>query len=294
MADLVRSLPEIYQLEVASVCNMECIMCPNKIFSRSDKTPFLSLQTLDKMILQGDFANSYFVELQLSGEPLLHPQLEDIIDRLKQLGLLVGLSTNGMLIPKNLQSLAKLDAITVSVDSVTNYKNIRITKVDSFTIVDLCDNIELLLTVVRPTTTVDLQIIELSDWDLEFDIVYNMFRGKNCTVRTVPDCYKDYVNGVTNDELCLNPWSSVSIHANGNVGPCCVMQGDDVVYGNVNDSTLSEIWNGSEVAAFRKNMRLNQDLPRICQCCTAKSPTLFHRDMLSERIRNAKNYISSY
>jgi len=277
-------LPEVYQIEVSSVCNFNCIMCPTQFFPRKDKTKFISLDLVKKIIDQGDLDASYFVELQMSGEPLLHPNIEEIIDIVKSTGVLVGMSTNGSMIAKKLEAIAKLDYLTVSIDSLSEYENIR--KNGSKEI--LLENLEYLIgTAQKYNIVVDLQLVELEGWEKEKEKIEKMY-GFFFNVRSVPNCYLPYffseINLPTSTELCLNPWLSVSIACNGNVTACCIAQGDDIQLGNLKEQTLREVWQGREIRSLRKE-HLRKDYRPVCAKCYMRSPFLFHWNLYLQSIK---------
>jgi len=278
------SIPEVYQIEVTSACNLDCWMCPRKEFGRK-LNEFIDVD-LVKKIAERDLGGSYFVELQLIGEPLLHPKLDEIIDILKT-KVLVGMSTNGQLLHIHLPTVCKLDYLTISVDSLSKYESIR----KGGSLKRLLDNIDLLMQQpIHPKT--DLQIIELPGWEDEYKALVQMSKDKNwdCVIRAVQDCEK-VVRGeneredLVKDDLCMNPFMSVSIHAGGDVVPCCFAWGKDLVYGNLNEKNLEDIWKGEEVKALRHCHRYQKHLPTYCRNCYARSPTLFHLQMLRGHFR---------
>jgi radical SAM protein with 4Fe4S-binding SPASM domain len=54
----------------------------------------------------------------------------------------------------------------------------------------------------------------------------------------------------------------VKVQADGNVYPCCMGGGDQLVLGNLNQKSFEEIWNGPESQDLRRGM-LTQDLPSL-------------------------------
>jgi len=281
-------VPEIYQLEVTNQCSLKCPMCIRTDFRVARRIGYLDPGLITIMDKRGDFEGSYFVELQFAGEPLLHPQLERIIDSLHQIGLKVGLSTNGTLIKSQLKALKKLDFLTISVDSVdpVEYGKFRGgTQFDR-----LRQGIENVLS-LQPRPKIDLQVIDYSDKPSNLNAL-NLFaqeKGWNVVCRSVLDCFAAYQGRPYPEnrlsELCLNPWLSVSVHWDGNVVPCCFSMGEQVVYGNLYNESLKDIWNKSqERQALIQRMRqgINQ-LP--CSLCYMRSPVLFHQSMLMEDMK---------
>lgn len=251
-------LPEIYQIEATSACNYECGMCYRFFGPRQHENSYFSLDLAQKMVDRGDFGGSYFVEFQLSGEPLLHPRLKDLIQIVKQTGVKMGLSTNGSLLhPKagrlavrNLVAVCELDAMTISVDGVDEetYELYRPVK-DShrhgtqgpsftFTAGELFQVIDLVLS--QPKHPVlDLQIIELPGWQAQLDKLIDLRHQRGWTkavnVRTTPDCSIISRGELGPEaladrphELCLNPWLSVTALSSGKVVSCCLTPGQFV------------------------------------------------------------------
>src|ERR1700684_1492865 len=105
-----KSLPEISQIEICSACNLQCPMCLRT--THLGRQPGLvDMKLLRLMKERGDFGGSTYIELQMAGEPTLHPQLDDVISYLMfDVGVLVGLSTHGLnMTEKIIPALLKLD-----------------------------------------------------------------------------------------------------------------------------------------------------------------------------------------
>lgn len=284
-------LPEVYQIETTATCNLACVQCPRQFFKREDHVKFIPVELVRRIVEQGDLDSSYFVELQISGEPLLHPKLSEIIDIVKSADVMVGLSTNGLMIHKQMEALLKLDCITVSVDSLTNHEKIRRRKANEHgdTALLVANIKNLLVKAEQRDIPVDLQIIELDGWEEQLENVQKEFEGYTCNIRTNPNCYHAFIHRdislPVSREMCLNPWTSASIMTNGNVTPCCISHGDDVIYGNLYDNTLREIWaNSAELQIFREEHQ-SQNYRDVCARCYMRSPFLFHWQMYMSEIK---------
>lgn len=53
-------------------------------------------------------------------------------------------------------------------------------------------------------------------------------------------------------EICKHPWMSISINSNGKIAPCMEDFNSSFDLGNINDSSLKEIWNSKKYEFFRK------------------------------------------
>ena len=280
-------VPEVYQIEVARVCNLKCIMCPIQrfnFFPRKDNTALISVDLVKKIVDEGSLEASYFVELQMSGEPLLHPQLSEIIDIVKSAGVFVGLSTNGVLMEKQIEALSKLNYITFSLDSFEEYDKIRVGK-KGFKLHERIK--EFLPIAIKNNISVDIQIVEVTGWERQVEIAEKYFKDDDVNVRTVENCYylhffPDLKNPIS--ELCLNPWRSVSIQCTGIVTSCCFSMGDDIIYGDINKQSLKEIWAGEEVKKLRMEHRTGK-YRAICKKCYQRSPTQFHWKLFTDSIK---------
>src|ERR1700685_1048405 len=98
-------------------CNLSCTYC-NEFddFSKPVATEEM-FRRVDKL---GDLGTA--VVTISGGEPLLHPELDDIIRRIRKNGMIAGLITNGyFLVPERIQRLnrARLEWLQISIDNVT-------------------------------------------------------------------------------------------------------------------------------------------------------------------------------
>ncbi len=97
-------------------CNLSCTYC-NEYHEISDPVPVEEMyRRIDKLAALG----TTLIVIS-GGEPLLHPQLDDVIARIRSHGMIAGLITNGyLLVPERIQRLnrAGLDHLQISVDNV--------------------------------------------------------------------------------------------------------------------------------------------------------------------------------
>jgi len=97
-------------------CNIDCAYC-----NEYDKTsPPVPLDTMYRRVERLAMLGSSVVALS-GGEPMLHPDLDEIIRHIRRHGMIAGLITNGYLLsPKRIAALndAGLDYLQISIDNV--------------------------------------------------------------------------------------------------------------------------------------------------------------------------------
>ena len=275
-------IPEIYQIEATNACNFTCDFCPRSVVNRPPVNLDLNLA---KTISERDLAGSYFVEFQLSGEPLLHPDLGTIISYFKG-KVLTGLSTNGALIHKHIPAIRTLDYLTISIDSFDSYEDLR----KGGNLHQLWDNINMLMKVRPSSLVVDLQIVELEThnptWKKDLEELTKVVSDKgwenDVNIRTVKDCFTDKRTDCT--ELCINPWASVTVHSDGDVVPCCFAFDKKIVYGNLNEKSLEEIWKTSEVLEDLRHQHIVKFYNDMCKSCHMRSPYFLHQKIFNDSI----------
>jgi len=87
------SLWDWIQVEVTSSCNASCTYCPRTAFQSSWDDRHMPLTRFEK--LRPAFLQARMVHLQGWGEPLLNPDVFDMIRMAKEAGTSVGTTTNG-------------------------------------------------------------------------------------------------------------------------------------------------------------------------------------------------------
>ena len=67
--------------------------------------------------------------------------------------------------------------------------------------------------------------------------------------------------------FCAMPWVHLHVTQNGNVTPCCQAPwGDEAKFGNINTSTIQEVWKGKRFEDFRKQMIKGKPAPACSRC----------------------------
>lgn len=114
---LIPSHPKIAQIEITNRCNFNCIMCQR--FPLKVPIKDMNLKIYKKIISKLDSIKE--IILTGWGEPLLHPELIEMIKIAKKFNKNVSLTSNGSLLSESIaQKLidTELDSISFSIDDI--------------------------------------------------------------------------------------------------------------------------------------------------------------------------------
>lgn len=115
-------------LEISNICNLNCTFCPGT----TRKKHSMDLETL-RLILPKIRPYTDFLYFHLMGEPLLHPRLADFLDAANEYGFRVILTTNGVLLPKVIDTLLASPALhKVNISLHAHEANDRIPNLDAY------------------------------------------------------------------------------------------------------------------------------------------------------------------
>lgn len=119
--------PEVIQLEITSVCNLRCVMCPIQTEQRK--------RSRDEMVIGMDllkdmrdvFCHAYEVELTGFGEMFCHPQILEALRFFRECGLNVRATSNGMLLDefkaRAIVAEGLVDVLAFSLDAASKEKH---------------------------------------------------------------------------------------------------------------------------------------------------------------------------
>lgn len=127
------------QVEVSTHCQLRCLMCPKRIFRREWVSDHMDMEIFRRI----PFEKFRYAHLQGWGEPLLNPNIIEMVEFAKAKGCRVGITTNGLLLDEFAEDLVKagIDLVAVSIASADEktHRKIRGCKLS-----DLLENIKML------------------------------------------------------------------------------------------------------------------------------------------------------
>jgi len=272
-------------IESTAKCNLFCPMCPRENIYFPPKDMELSL--FQKIIDEGkdflEFAVPYGV-----GEPLLNPQIFEMIAYCRSVGVPSGISTNATILTEDASKKmieAGLDYIIFAFDGATRETFETYRKGADFEKVR--KNILTFLRVKREMKSnifCIVQMVALKENRKEIPALIRMWRVDGIDeIRIKKDEVHNEGSAIPGDDTtrpqmkhpCYLLWRGpMYIHYDGTVYPCCYIYPDHPV-GNVKKSSLREIWNSEKMIELREAHILG-DLRgyKACQNCPAARPRL--------------------
>lgn len=295
MADAIPlATPFTIVIEPTNACNFSCSFCFHSLLKetsdkRSFKQSYLRLDKYKRIISDMMKFPQKIKVLRFSGfgEPLLHKKLSQMIQYAKACNVAerIMVISNGSLLTYKISDAlqeAGLDEILISVEGLSDEKYKEVCSVD----VDfgkLLDNIKYFHN-NKNGAKVFARILNNDMKEADFKLFNNLF--KSITDEVFVDNIVPLFNGVDystliNDyskdiegnpkkslEVCVQPFNSLFIHASGNVSACCVDYMEEIIFGNLLQESLIDIWAGKKLNNFRmmhlKKMRKNHLQCRRC------------------------------
>lgn len=312
---LIPDSPSTLQVEPTNACNLNCTMCPRSKMTR--KVGFMDTAIFDEMLdgwnnkviinqIQHLIFGTTFtiikrgsIKLFFMGEPLIHNQLDKLIEIGKRAGCTVGIQTNGIaLVNKEVRQKllsAKPSVIGISLDGINemSYEAVR----QGAHLLDIYKGLEALykereemnlhrkiwimissiipkwnqpsleraqkfLEPIRPFVD-HIGFIPLSR---ERDPKFYDENG-NITLYS-----KQPITSVSKlQPLCVEPFTKLNVLWDGSITPCCYDIDCDMPLGHIKDG-IDNVWRSSKVKELQTAL-LNQDIKKyhLCSLCMSNN-----------------------
>lgn len=89
-------------IEITNHCNLGCYMCPVGTCVMKRQRGYMSMELVEKLCEELKEHPVGGVRLIRWGEPTMHPQFLEILQKLRETGVLVHFNTNGTLLNRNM------------------------------------------------------------------------------------------------------------------------------------------------------------------------------------------------
>ncbi|MBS13506.1 MAG: hypothetical protein CME19_18145 [Gemmatimonadetes bacterium] len=280
---VTRGFPTIVEFEVSSRCNMSCVMCPRENVNVEQHMDL----DLYKRCVDQIAGRAEMVILHASGEPLLHPDICEMIRYCSDRGVGTWLSTNAMLLDekRSIELMESgLDSLVIAIDGDTKetYERIRVHGVFE-TVVANAERFLKLRRQRKSNIMATVQFIEMEENRQEADAFlarWGRYEDVNVFVKAIVNWFTDDSDLVPHPEfsevgnslrypdlVCDRPWFWMIVKSTGLVPLCAHDIPPDYVIGDANMQSLDDIWNSEQMRSYREMVAKGKPYHPLCKSC---------------------------
>ncbi len=303
-------VPEI-SIENTSVCNSRCVFCPNGIMERPRQAMKMDVfkKAVDEAASMAAYDMDFFVTI---GDPLLDPYLLERARYVQKISKVRDMGFN-----TTLQWLHKFDldeffncgfawvVVSTTLSGREQYRDFfGVDKYDQMlaNLVGLLKennrrgkplNVEI---GIKPTPENRQDILDHPD----FQLVQSLTNQNLSAAVKGEDFFVCDWGGAVHlppylrllpllpraHRPCQRLYRGLMIFSNGKVGACACRDFEatsELILGDVEEDSLSDMWNGSKLAQLRSDWRTGKKVPSVCQQCRSYDPTPVIKPFASNR-----------
>ncbi len=295
-------------IEPTNVCNFKCLMCWQSTEDyKKDGGPFsnMDMKLFEKIIddtksMVEKYGKIKLIKLYSTGEPLLHPQIGEMVKKIKEADICVNLeiTTNGSLLtPELSRQLVEygLDYLRVSIYAIDKDEEKRITQTN-IAPDTIAENVKYLYEYrnkeqkEKPFICTKIMHVD-ENTDARFkamfsdrsdeqlvDIPWNIPKLKEESLDKLDGskengelAQQSYLDSALYKQrkVCRYPFTHITIRNNGDAVVCCQDWARDTKMGNIQKKTLEQIWTSKTLYNFRvmqlKTKGINHPLCATCE-----------------------------
>lgn len=298
----VRHLPTFVSIEPANYCQLSCPECPVGRRGGANRRAVNMSIALFESVLEQVRSTAHTMQFYFQGEPLLHPQLPEMISRAHEAGLYTIVSTNAQILTNEMAiELVKsgLNRIIVSIDgfSQSSYESYRVGGKLEKALFGLRYLKHARLR-YQSHICIELQVLRLRTNEHEWQWIRRHYRELGATrlvfktaqlynyqhgnplmtsksrysrYRQKKDgtyyLYRTWMRRHWFNNPCYRLWSGCVITTEGEVLPCCYDKSRNYSFGSLQQESLATIWHNKKANDFRYHVLNNSSDILICQEC---------------------------
>lgn len=273
-------------VEPASICQLDCVMCPNSELP-SEMKGIMSTDLFREVVDQGK-RFTYDINLTHRGEPLLNPNIVDMVAYGAAAGPKIRLHTNAMTLTRELSKeliRAGLDLMSFSVDGFTKESYERIRVHGKWDVV--IDNVQGFLEEKAKRRSkkpyVIMQVIEVpeaSKSEADKEQFLSLFEGLPVDEFYIKKpsnwagCYDTDLYGFEPSTPCTFPWYALTVCWDGLIVPCPQDFFCKLPLGTVQEEGVRGAWHSDRMDTLRHAMakRQFQGLDPCWECDRIRRP----------------------
>ena len=287
----IPAFPRLIDVELTSLCNFRCVMCPTGLLALKRPSGFMSVATFMGIVAE---CSGYGTALRLIGwgEPTLHPNVVDFVRAAGKVGLLTHINTNASKITPGLAEAlvdAGLSSIKFSFQgtdhdtyaemrqtpffagmlrAIEMMRNARATAALPFiaastsTTYETAEQIETFRAMMEPL------VDHLSIGKTTFDYI------DQTMIRVKPEQFEQFVRLMGEESLdkqhpdpCSEVWDKLSIAWDGTGRVCCNDATGETDLGKIGEATIEQMWHHPVIEAYRERLARKEYTGPLCSVC---------------------------
>ena len=282
----MKRLKKVY-VEITNACNLSCPFCP----AHGRPAEFMSRERFASVLdrLRGRAGTLYF---HVKGEPLLHPELGNLVSDAGRAGFPVRITTNGTLLAERLSELRgkpNLDRLQVSLHSLAQFPAAE-ARALAGRILEAADTLRAENRAVNPKFLVSLRLWTRDDveatertaaaiescYGMEAGFLMESLSGKSSVILKpglAVHAAETFVWPSLDGEdfgpsgFCQGLRDQAGILADGTVVPCC-LDGDGVIaLGNIFDTPFDDILSSPRARRLYQSFGDRKIEEPLCRRC---------------------------
>ena len=272
-------------VEITNRCNLSCDFCPQSSRPAQIMTPAFFQSVLEKIKPYTDYL--YF---HVMGEPLMHPDLEVLLDLSHEHGLKVNITTNGTLIKRMGTALIQKPALrqinfslhSCLVNESSGSMGAYLDDIFAFAKMAFRENgpiICLRLWNAKENGDVSANGDILERISREFDCVAaltdraKLFNGVKIADRIFLNCAVEFdwpeldKKEYGRKGFCLGLRDQLAVLVDGTVVPCCLDAQGEIALGNIGLQSVEEIVHSPRAKAVYEGFSKGMVVEELCRRC---------------------------
>lgn len=267
-------LKKVY-IEITNICNLSCSFCPGT----KRKAHFMSAEEFEH-IAAALVGHTKFLYFHLMGEPLLHPELERLLEIAHEIGFRVIITTNGTLLSEGGTALLCSPALHRVNISLQSFEGSGGGSMDEY-MAAVCR--------FAKAASENGIICSLRLWNEGGDnslnghilrLLAGRFPGpwEDCTknLRLAPRLFLEHGDkfdwpdlsaGEREVRFCYGLRDQIGVLCDGTVVPCCLDHEGSIALGNLHSQNLEEILSSPRAKAIYDGFSGHRAVEELCRRC---------------------------
>ncbi len=262
-------------IEITNKCNLNCSFCPK--LKRAPRE-----MTVEEFEVVASQARNFseFIYLHIKGEPLAHPQIDNILTICDRLDFKVNITTNGTLLAGRCDILKKhksLRQISISLHSMESPEKAEIYVNNIINSAEILSENSLISyriwTYDEGKSPVNEKILKVLQqyYNKEISICRKRTTLKNNIYFSLGDTFlwpSPLLPECGDTGFCYGTRSHIGILSDGTVVPCCLDSEGYINLGNVFEEKLSDILEKERFLCMNKGFSERKIIEPLCKKCS--------------------------